>query len=123
MDGLNPNSPELCWADLDREWAEFWASLDAHRRDHAIWFTPARSTYLEALLVRSRDWRKLSEPQSDADARNLYAEHLRRLQPILRDLQSCLASTAEQLLRERDNIRTKREWALQQARPRRLASK
>lgn len=121
MDGVtaNPQSAaEAGWADLDREWAEFWAALERHARDYAIGFTPAHASVLQRLLDRSRQWREQSEPQRDADARSLYAAHLRRLEPVLRDLQRSMAETTERILRQRESIRAKREWARQQARPR-----
>ncbi|TAN22928.1 MAG: hypothetical protein EPN33_05360 [Acidobacteria bacterium] len=120
MDGVAANPPsaaEAGWADLDREWAEFWAALERHTHDYAIWFTPAHASVLQRLLDRSQQWRQQSEPQRDADARSLYAAHLRRLAPVLRDLQRSLLETTEHLLRQRESIRAKREWARQQARP------
>lgn len=119
MASLSPNSPaEPRWEDLEREWAQFWAALENHAQDHAAWFTPTRAGVLQQLLDRSRQWRHRSQPQRDGDARDLYAAHLRRLAPVLRELQRGLSETAEHLLRERESIRTKREWARQQARGR-----
>lgn len=118
MDSVAAKPAEAGWADLDREWSEFWAALERHAHDYATWFTPAHAGVLQRLLDRSRQWREQSQPQGDADARSLYAAHLRRLAPVLRDLQRSMAETTERLLRQRESIRAKREWARQQARPR-----
>ncbi|HWG38294.1 MAG TPA: hypothetical protein VN690_11310 [Terriglobales bacterium] len=104
---------EQAWADLDREWAQFWAGLEAHAHNPAAWFTPARASQLGALLARGEQW--LAASSHERHERGLYACHLRRLQPVLVNVQRALGEIAAHLLQQRRHLQAAREWAGSQA--------
>ncbi|MGH9467393.1 MAG: hypothetical protein ACRD1Y_08555 [Terriglobales bacterium] len=108
-----PGAP--AWSELDREWSEFWAGIEAHAHDPAAWFSHAGAGQLQRLLDRGRQWRiEHAHGHEHADAeRSLYACHLRRLAPVLCDLQGALVESAQLLLQRREHIRGAREWARQ----------
>jgi len=97
------------WADLDREWTQFWAGLEAHAHDPAAWFTPARASQLGALLARGEQW--LRARTHERHERGLYACHLRRLQPVLIHVQRALGELAAHLVEQRRQLQAAREWA------------
>lgn len=120
MERVATEGAEIAWSELDREWSEFWSGVEAHAHDPAVWFTPGHASQLQRLLQRGAQWRR--ESAHAHDERSLYACHLRRLEPVLQDLQRALGETAEQLLRQRQQLRAARDWADSQtgakARPR-----
>jgi hypothetical protein len=119
MECLTPNPSEIAWADLDREWSQFWESLQAHAHDPAVWYTPERSGQLQSLLQRGQAW--LDARPHPHEEQNLYVCHLRRLLPVLQTVQRALVETAERLLQQREHVRLARQWAGSQPRPRRMA--
>ncbi len=100
---------EQAWADLDREWTLFWESLDAHAADPAAWFTPAQSGKLQELLRQGQAW--LREHPHPHPERDLYACHLRRLLPVLYQLQAALQESAEKLQAQQHQLDAARAWA------------
>ncbi|MGH9488540.1 MAG: hypothetical protein ACRD04_13245 [Terriglobales bacterium] len=116
MERLEAPPGAEAWAELDREWSQFWASLEAHAHDPAAWFTPAHTSQLQRLLERGSAWRL--EAVHAHEERTLYACHLRRLEPVLRQVQAALGETAEQLLNRREQLQHARDWAGSQVGPR-----
>ncbi|MGH9475183.1 MAG: hypothetical protein ACRD1C_02500 [Terriglobales bacterium] len=109
MECVDTNTATVAWAELDREWSEFWTAVEAHAHDPAVWFTPAHTSQLQRLLQRGAQWRR--EAAHTHEEQGLYACHLRRLEPVLHDLQRAFSETAEQLLHQRQQIHAAREWA------------
>lgn len=109
MECVTPNPTEIAWADLDREWSQFWEGLRTQAHNPAAWYTPERSGQLQALLQRGQAW--LDARPHTPEEGQLYACHLRRLVPVLETVQRALVETAEGLLRQREHIRQARQWA------------
>ena len=100
---------EEAWADLDREWTTFWEGLEAHAADPAAWFTPERSGKLQDLLRQGQVW--LREHPHPHPERDLYACHLKRLLPVLYQLQAALEESAKKLQAQQRQLSATRAWA------------
>lgn len=109
MECVTPNPSEIAWADLEREWSQFWEGLQAHAQNPAAWYTPERSGQLQLLLQRGQAW--LNARPHPHQEQNLYAVHLQRLVPVLQTVQKALMETADRLLQQREHIRQARRWA------------
>jgi hypothetical protein len=106
---LVPSPSEQAWVDLDREWTAFWEGLQAHAADPAAWFTPERSGKLQELLRQGQAW--LREHPHPHPERDLYACHLRRLLPVLYQLQAALEESAAKLQAQQHQLDAARAWA------------